>query len=276
MRMNGAALIFRRDGARAAVVAALLVVLSQTADADGLETIQQILGHSDSSPVPPGWTVGGAAYSGSSPYSAGSASKLAIPGGIYIGDQLMYLGDRIFYTFGRQGPVSFFGRLRVRLGNLDPADSPAWTGLTRRKGQLEAGLGAVIVSPVGLWTTRFSSDISGRSNGTELLFNWAAPFVGERWMVMPGVGALWRGQRLANYYFGGVSQAEAAPGRPAYDVGNAWSIVPSLIASYRIDPQWVVGVVLGYERFSSAIADSPLIQKSGRYDALVGLGYVWR
>ena len=274
--MNQAALRSCCAGARAAVAAALLVVLSPAAHADGLEAIQQILGNSDSSPLPPGWTVGGAAYSGSSPYSAGSASKLLIPGGIYIGDRVMYLGDRIFYTFGKQGPVSFFGRLRVRLGNLDPADSPAWTGLTSRKGQLEAGLGAVIVSPVGLWTTRFSSDISGRSNGTELLFNWAAPFVGERWMVMPGIGAVWRGQKLANYYFGGVSEAEAAPGRPAYDVGNAWSLAPSLIASYRINPHWIAGVVLAYERFSSPIVNSPLIQKTGRYDALIGVGYVWR
>jgi outer membrane protein len=188
----------------------------------------------------------------------------------------MYLGDRIFYTFGKQGPVSLFGRMRVRLGTLDPADSPAWTGLTRRKGQLEAGLGAVVVSPVGLWTTRLSSDISGRSKGTELLLNWAAPFVGERWLIMPGLGALWRNQPLANYYFGGVSQAEAVPGRPAYDVGQTWSLVPSLIASYRIDSHWIIGMVLSYEHFPLAIANSPLIQKSGRYDALVGLGFVWR
>ena len=256
--------------------AAALAVLSQTTHADGLEAIEQFLGNRDSSPVPQGWTVGGAAYAGSSPYSAGTASKLAIPGGIYIGDRVMYLGDRIFYTFDKQGPISFFGRLRFRLGNLDPADSPAWTGLSARKGQLEAGLGAVILSPVGLWTARFSSDVSGRSRGTEVLVNWAAPFVGERWLVMPGIGAVWRGQRLANYYFGGVSEAEAAPGRPAYDVGNAWSLVPSLVVSYRIDPRWLVGAVLSYEHFSSTIVDSPLIQKQGRFDALVGLGYVWR
>jgi len=106
--MNRVALLFR-------CAAAVLVSLSQTAHADGLESIQQFLGNRDSSPVPRGWTVGGAAYSGSSPYSDGSVSTLAIPGGIYIGDKVMYLGDRIFYTFGQQGPVSFFGRLRVRL-----------------------------------------------------------------------------------------------------------------------------------------------------------------
>jgi outer membrane protein len=274
--MNLAASRRAGTGLWAAVAACLLVLPGAAAHAEGLDAIQTILGHSETSPVPQGWTVGAAAYSGSSPYSAGSSTTMVIPGGIYVGDELMYLGDRIFYTFGRQGPISFFGRLRVRLGNLDPDDSPEWTGLTSRKAQLEAGLGAVIVSPVGLWTTRFSSDISGRSKGTELLVNWAAPIIGEGWMVMPGVGVLWRNSRLANYYFGGVSPAEAAPGRPAYDVGNAWSLAPSLIASWRIDRHWLAGVVLAYERFSSPIADSPLIQKTGRYDALVGLGYVWR
>ena len=257
--------------ARVTAAAALLCALSDTARADGLDSIQQVLGNTDTSPIPQGWTVGGVVYSGSSPYSAGGASTMPIPGALYIGDKLMYL-----YTFDKQGPVSFFGRLRVRLGNLDPADNAEWAGMTRRKGQLEAGLGAVMVSPVGLFTGRFSSDVSGRSKGTEVLLNWSAPIVGERWLVMPGAGVFWRSRNLANYYFGGVSAAEAAPGRPAYDVGNAWSFSPSLIASYRIDAHWVAGLVLSYDRFSDAIRNSPLIQKSGRYDALVGLGYVWR
>jgi len=63
---------------RSRCAAALLLVLSQTAYAEGLEAVQQILGDSDSSPVPLGWTVGGAAYAGSSPYSVGSASRLAM------------------------------------------------------------------------------------------------------------------------------------------------------------------------------------------------------
>lgn len=246
------------------------------APADGLDAIQHVLGNQQTSPVPRGLTLGGAVYNGSSVYSAAGASTMLIPGAIYIGDDWVYLGDRAFYTFARQGPVSFFGRLRVRLGNLDPADHAEWAGMTERKAQLEAGLGAVVVSPVGLWTARFSSDISGRSKGSDVLLNWSAPIVGDRWLLMPGAGVFWRSQRLANYYYGGVSAAEAAPGRPAYDVGDAWSFVPSLIASYRIDANWLAGAVLSYDRFSDSVADSPLVQKKGRYDVLLGLGYVWR
>lgn len=69
----------------------------------------------------------------------------------------------MYWTFGRQGPFRFYGRVRVRLGNLNPDDAAEWAGLNARRWQLEAGVGAVMVSPVGLWTARVSSDVTGRS-----------------------------------------------------------------------------------------------------------------
>jgi outer membrane protein len=259
------------------LVALACLVLAAPAQADEIDALAQVLGNPVTSPVPQGWTLGGVMYSGSSAYSAGETSTMAIPGGIYLGDKgVMYLGDRIYADLAKQGPVTVYGRLRVRLGNLDPADSPAWTGMTPRKGQLEAALGAVWVTPVGLLSARMSSDVSGRSKGSEGLLMWSVPLVGERWMVMPSLGTFWRSSKLANYYFGGVSEAEAAPGRPAYDVGDAWSLSPALIASYRVAPQWLVGAVFSGDIFSDAIRNSPLVQKRWRYDALIGVGYIWR
>lgn len=243
---------------------------------DALESVQSILGNSATSPLPGGWTLGAVGYSGPSVYTDGSTNNTLIPGGIYLGKDVMFLGDRAFYTFSQDGDLSFFGRARVRLGNLSPQDSPQWSGLSQRNAQIEAGLGSVLISPVGLWSARFSTDISNRSNGTELLFNWSAPLFGERWLTMGSVGLMWRSSSLANYYFGGVSTSEATPSRPAYDVGNTWSLVPSLVTSYRLSPQWLVGGVLSYEAFPASVRDSPLVQKSGRYDALLGIGYVWK
>jgi outer membrane protein len=243
---------------------------------DALESVQGILSNAQTSPLPGGWTVGGVGYSGSSTYQLGDATNTLIPGGIYLGSDAMFLGDRLFYTFAREGPVSYFVRGRVRLGNLTPEDKPQWTGLSARRAELEGGLGAVLISPVGLWTARISTDVSGRSNGSEALLNWAAPIVGDRWLVMGGMGLMWRSGNLANYYYGGVSAAEATAARPAYDVGNTWSLTPSLVTTYRINPQWLLGGVLSYEAFSDAVRSSPLVQKTGRYDALLGIGYVWK
>lgn len=259
------------------LVVVMALWLAAPARADEIDAIGQVLGNALTSPVPTGWTLGGVVYSGSSPYTAGRTTSMVIPGGIYLGERgLMYLGDRIYVDLAKEGPITVYGRLRVRLGNLDPADSPRWAGMTPRKGQLEAALGAAWVTPVGLLSARMSSDVSGRSNGSEGLLMWSVPVLGERWLVMPSLGAFWRSRKLANYYFGGVSEAEAAPGRPAYDVGNAWSATPAVIASYRLTPQWLVGAVFSGDVFSDPIRDSPLVQKRWRYDALVGVGYIWR
>ncbi len=187
-----------------------------------------------------------------------------------------FLGDRVFYTFARDGDVGFFGRARVRPGNLSLQENPQWSGLTERSAQMEGGLASVLVSPVGLWSARLSTDSSYASNGTELQLNWSTPLVSERWLTMGSLGLTWRSGSLTNYYFGGVSANEAAVARLPYDVGNSWSVVPSVVTSYRLNPQWQVGGVLSYEAFSANVRDNPLIQKAGRYDAMIGIGYVWK
>jgi outer membrane protein len=269
------------DPARAAVARAATLVLlwlgaALSARADAIDAAQRILADPARSPIPQGWILGGAAYHGTSTYAAAPPTTLAIPGAIYIGTPWLYLGDRLYYTISNQGPWQFYGRLRVRFGALDPEDEPEWAGMEPRRGQLEAGLGTVLTTPFGLWTARFSSDVSGRSHGTEVLLNWSAPIVGPGWLVMPGLGVFWRSDRLANYYFGGVSPAEAAPGRPAYDVGSTWSWTPQLIASYRFSPRWVGTFLFSYERFADSVRDSPLVDGKGRWDALVAIGYVWK
>ncbi len=246
------------------------------AHTEELQGIQAVLSNTDSSPVPFGWTLGGVAYTGTALYQHGQSNTMFIPGGIYIGKDWMYLGDRLDYTLARQGAVSYFARARVRFGNLQPEDHPEWAGLQARKGQLEAGLGAVAVTDYGLWSARFSRDVSGRTGGSEVLLNWAAPLIFDRWLVLPSLGVLWRQDSLANYYFGGVTEAEAATGRPAYRVGHAWSFAPSLVVSYRLSPQWLLAGIAAADVFSSPIKNSPLVQRQARYDFLFALGYVWR
>jgi outer membrane scaffolding protein for murein synthesis (MipA/OmpV family) len=75
--------------------------------------------------------------------------------------------------------------------------------------------------------------------------------------------------------YGGDNYSDAGV-RPAYAVRDACSIAPALIASYRVDPQWLVGLLLGCERFSDRVRKSPLVQQAGRLNAVVGLDYVWR
>lgn len=234
-----------------------------------------LAGDSDQSPIPRGFVVGGVLIGSTPRYQAQETPKFAIPGFVYFGKQFMYLGDRGRYYFHRDGNTAAFAYGRVRPGNLDPADYPEWNGMQQRKGQLEAGVGANVITPYALLTTRVATDISGRSKGGEMLLWSDFPIVRSNLLLMPGLGMLWRNSNLANYYFGGVAQDEAAPGRPAYDVGNSLSLMASLVSSYRFNKQWLGMVLVGYEHYSSGIKNSPLVQHSGETTLVTGVGYVW-
>ena len=263
-----------------ALVGALLGLLgagepARAASDDALDSLQALVTDKDTSPIPLGWSAGAAAYTGASPYHVEPNSVTAFPGAIYMSPKLMYLGDRASATVYQQGLFRVYGRGRLRLNSLNPDDHPEWSGLQARRWEVEAGLGAQAVTPVGLLTLRADSDVMNRSRGQDALVSMDVPLLRQRWALMPSVAMVWRSSNLANYYFGGVSRAEATAQRPYYDVGAALSLSVALVGSYRFDRHWIGAVVTDYERYPRAIRDSPLVGKPGTYDLIAGFGYTF-
>ena len=228
------------------------------------------------SPLPKGFVVGavGLGYTPRYPDSQARTSYV-IPGFIYLGDKVVYLGDRARYYFHRDGDFAAFAFGRLRFGSLEAEDAPTFVGIKKRRAELELGIGANWVTPYALLTTRISTDVTGASGGQEAMV-WADfPLVRKDFVVMPGVGLMLRSANLANYYFGGISAEEAIPGRPAHDVGNSLSVVGSVFSAYRINAKWVLMATVAYEHYAPGIRSSPLIKHSGELTGLAGLGYVW-
>ncbi len=248
---------------------------AQAAVDESLEGLHTLVAHQDTSPIPLGWSVGGAAYTGASPYKVESNSVLAFPGAIYISPTVMYLGDRASATVYQEGLFRLYARGRLRFDSLTPADHPEWSGLHARRWEVEGGLGTQVVLPAGLLTLRVDSDVIGRSRGQDALASMDFPLLREGWALMPSVAVIWRSSNLANYYYGGVSRDEVAADRPYYDVGAAVSLSVSLVGSYRFSRHWIGAVVTDYERYPHAIQNSPLIGKPGTYDLIGAFGYVF-
>ncbi|WP_341678664.1 MipA/OmpV family protein [Niveibacterium sp. SC-1] len=229
----------------------------------------------DASPVPSGLVLGGVFIGANARFTGTDDLALPIPGAVYFGERFLYLGDRARYYFYRDGAFAAFGYGRVRFGNLDPDDAPELAGMHQRKTQFEAGLGANVITPYALLTFRAAGDITGRSKGGEVLAWSDFPMVFDRWLLMPGVGLLWRSDKLANYYFGGVSADEAAPGRPQHDTGSTLSPMASLVTTYRFSKEWIGVLMLGLEHFDSGTANSPVVDHKNEYTLITGVGYVW-
>jgi outer membrane protein len=227
------------------------------------------------SPVPKGLVIGGAVLGGQARYKAQDDSAYIIPGAIYFGDKFMYLGDRARYYFHKDDTFAAYGYGRVRFGNLDPSDDEAFRGMNERKGEFEAGVGANFITPYALLTARITTDVTGRSNGQELLL-WADfPFIIDKLLIMPGMGMMIRSDKMANYYFGGISSGEATPQRAAWDTGTTVSPMAAIITSYRFSPNWVGMFAANYELYDKDIADSPIVQHSGELYAGFAVGYIW-
>lgn len=260
------------NGLLAALGLVLLLINPVHAESD-LGSLASLAQAYPEAPIPVGWTVGGAALNIGARYAADTSQSYVFPGAIYMADHWAYLGDRARYYLYRNGPFASFAYGRLRVGNLDPDKHPEWNGLNARKSELEAGIGGNLVTPFALLTGRICSDITGRSKGQEALL-WADfPVLRGRFLIMPGMGMQWRSRRLANYYFGGISEDEAGPEHPAYEVGNALSFSSALITSYRFSEKWIGLLLLGYEVYDQKISDSPLVQHDGEHMLIVGTGY---
>ncbi|MCT4703945.1 MipA/OmpV family protein [Dryocola boscaweniae] len=254
----------------------LFLIISVKAHAElDLGSIDIFSQNNASSPVPKGFVPGVAVIGGQARYDAQKNDALVVPGAVYFGNQFMYLGDRARYYFHLDDTVAAYGYGRVRFGNLDPDDSSAFDGMEKRKWEFEAGAGATIITPYALLSARIASDVSGRSNGQEALL-WADfPIIMDKLLVMPGMGMMIRSDRLANYYFGGVSANEATPRRQQWDTGTTYSPMAAVITSYRWSSRWVSMVAANYELYDKDIADSPLVQHRGELYAIAAVGYIW-
>ncbi|MGP7881822.1 MipA/OmpV family protein, partial [Raoultella planticola] len=187
----------------AALCSLLLCCSSASAEVD-LGSIDIFSASNPNSPVPKGVVLGAATISGTARYEKQNNETYVIPGGLYFGDRFIYLGDRARYYFHIDDNVAFYGYGRWRFGNLDPSDNSAFKGMEQRKGEFEAGIGATLITPYALLSARISSDVTGRSNGQELLL-WADfPVIKDNLLIMPGMGLMIRSSNMANYYFGGV------------------------------------------------------------------------
>ena len=184
---------------RAALGALLTLLFATPARAEvDLGSLDIFVQDSPTSPVPKGLVLGGAVIGGDARYQGQDDTALAVPGAVYFGDQFMFLGDRARYYFHKDDNFAAYGYGRVRFGNLDPDDAPELTGMEQRKWQLEGGVGASLITPYALLSTRLSTDVTGRSNGQELLL-WADfPILRDKLLIMPGMGMMIRSDKLTS------------------------------------------------------------------------------
>lgn len=226
---------------------------------------------------PSGWLLGaGMVYAPTNYVDQNDDSSLIpIPAVMYFGDRFFLLGTEATYTIARGKQFSFVANAKYRFSALEPEADSILSTLDPRNGELEVGVGVNALTKIGYINTKVSADVSGQSDGWLADIAWQLPYYKKGVLLIPSLGVTWYDSKMSNYYYGGVSQAEANIYVPTYDTGSVYSLNASLIAGYRFSPQWMLIGGFTYSYFSDGMADSPVMRNDYQANVFATLGYFW-
>lgn len=226
---------------------------------------------------PTGWLLGvGMVYSPTNFIDQKDDSSLIpIPAVMYFGNRFFLLGTEATYTIARGKQFSFAVNAKYRFSALEPEADSILSTLDPRNGQLEVGVGVNALTKIGYINTKVSADVSGQSEGWLADLAWNFPYYKKGLLLIPSLGVTWYDSKMSNYYYGGVSLAESNIFIPAYDTGSVYSLNASLVAGYRLSPQWMVVGGFSYSLLSDGAADSPVLKNAYQANVFASLGYMW-
>lgn len=217
------------------------------------------------------WSLGVAALTAQPLQSDGDRDLLLVPLLGYEGERVFLRGLAAGIRGGERDGVNWRLQLQPRMQSLDAGDAPGLDGIRERRRALEAAVGVSTGSVVWAPDFQVAVDVSGRHDGSEATLRWSLPMLesaGTRLALEPALQ--WQSADLVDYY-AGVDDDEVRPGRPAYRAGSALNPELAVALRHRLAPDWSLGVRLAGSWLDDEIRESPLVDRSTRWTALVSL-----
>jgi outer membrane protein len=220
------------------------------------------------------WSLGVAVISSDQGYvDVGTETKLVPAVGIQYGN-FSLLGPQASYKmFGNdQLEISAIGNLRF--DGYEAEESDIFKGMEDRDMSFDAGIEAEIDTSFGEFGLGIVHDITSTHKGFELSASYGIPMMFKNGRVMLYVAANYQSEDLANYYYG-VQQNEATSSRAFYEVDATTNLEIGIGSTWLFDNKHFIKADISYSAYGSDIKDSPLVDKSGQAQILVGYAYVF-
>ena len=219
-----------------------------------------------------GWLLGGGVAVTDPGYVGYTRQVTPLPLVFYHHGRFLFAGISAGYLLSNGPHYRLALLVQPTLNRLSSRDSPQLAGIQSRRWSLAGGANLDTFGDWGHFNVGLFHDLLGRNDGTSADLAYRFPFHAGDWTLSPGVGLRWQDANLTDYYYG-VSAAEARPGRPAYSPGSAASPYVSFGVGTRISAHWEFRGDIRYQRFGSAIHDSPIVARSGSPTLFIGFIY---
>lgn len=170
---------------------------------------------------------------------------------------------------------SMLFRLRARYSGEDYKndDSPFLAGMDERKGSAWVGGAFSWKNDVANVSAELLGDAMGNSKGTRASIQVDRRFGFGSIGLTPRVGAEWYDRKYVDYYYG-VKASEATASRSTYQGDSTTALAAGLRLDYSPSRTHMMFVDIGATRFSSAVTDSPIVDKATQTS--FSLGYLYR
>ncbi|WP_192507368.1 MipA/OmpV family protein [Pseudoalteromonas aurantia] len=220
------------------------------------------------------WSLGIATISQDQGYvDVGNETNLIPIVGLQYGN-FSLLGPRASYQFFANQTLEISAVANLRFDGYEQADSDIFKGMEDRDMSFDAGVEAEIDTQFGEFGVEFTHDISSTHKGYQLSASYGVPFMLNNGRIMPYIGANYQSDDLVDYYFG-VMQNETISTRQFYQPGATTSFEIGVNSTWMFNKKHMIKADISYLSYGSDIKDSPLIDKSGSAQILVGYAYVF-
>ncbi len=163
---------------------------------------------------------------------------------------------------------------QFRFQDLSPSRDAFYEGIRKRKHSFDSGIEFIVRGNWGQLKLDWTTDTINRHNGQEVDLAYRYNYERGRWSFSPYLNWTWQDENLTNYYYG-VSAVEARPDRPAYSPGEAYNFGYGMNTSYQLTDRTLFFANVGLEKIDPTLAQSPLVEESMMWAALIGGTYMF-
>ncbi|MFC4879111.1 MipA/OmpV family protein [Microbulbifer halophilus] len=208
------------------------------------------------------WGVGMGVIGRNSPYLDSDTNVVqAFPVVTYFGERLQWIGPSLRYGVLGSDRLRLAVTASYRMGAYEEKDAEILEGLGDRDDTVFGGVALTYEGPAGTeFDLRYQHDLLDRFGGGTASASVSRGFQFGRLRLMPSLGVNWLSGDLANYDFG-VPTSAAIPGRPAYTVGNSYTIEASMGGMFELSERWRLALNVAMEKLDNKITDSPIVDE---------------
>ncbi|MFC1665173.1 MipA/OmpV family protein [Pseudomonadota bacterium] len=212
----------------------------------------------------------------SSPYRDynGNVSQV-IPAISYSGERLQIYGPNIQFGLAGSGKLRLAATGTYRLGVYEEDQSDFLTGMGDREDTFMAGLAIQAELPGGFdLATIYEHDVLNEIGGGTARLELSKSFQLGVFRFSPKTSINWLSSELSNHDYG-VPVDKATASRPAYELGDTFSVEAGLGMFIEITRDWLFIMNAGIEYLDDEVTNSPIVSEDYVVKGFAAINYVF-